>query len=639
MALFDFHIPNNQGVEVFAKALERKEKFRVWLYRHPYLELAWVIILGVVAFILSLFRIPSSSPKSAGLANSRTVTIPLDGFCLHKYRIHGLPYVMRNWNSEPSSVFYELAGPAFYKHTKKANLPLGARPYRPVTHPRLSSPFTSFVEEVLRLDDRELQFSLLTVIWFEKLVTWKMDTFGRAIYLQRVALPLLVNVALQLALSILTADGSQSTAALVLAGIQLGVIAFLAFQKLRQMRGTWLFFRSIYNYFDIGAVALSTTMAVMVLARRTPPRAFIAYSIPILWVDMILSSRVFEQSGTLMILLTEMTRGVLPFLCLLATFIVGFTFVPFFLLQAESPPDVSNPFTDYGRALGEMITFMSNDFNSLDPWKDELVTIRILRAIFTVVVSILLLNCLIALLNLKVEAADLKSRNIWIRQMAMLLVEIERGLLTDSERRRPHWFPRWFTYILTESERRRWQDFVDRNPLDLGYGPDDDDKGKGPGIQPTTVAPAPGPSGPSQPPHSDANKSAAPTPHTSTIVPSPDANPSDKPDVPTTVPISPPTQGGSAAQSHSPHVASPSTTVENIPLVPLKSSVSQSASEEASSSSDPLSVDKCQICNLGTTLVCSNCKSARYCSAEHQLVHWKEHKKVCKGKGKVTDTA
>lgn len=53
-----------------------------------------------------------------------------------------------------------------------------------------------------------------------------------------------------------------------------------------------------------------------------------------------------------------------------------------------------------------MITFMSNDFTSLEPWKDSMTSIRVLRPVFTIVVSVLLLNVLIALLNLKVEAAE-----------------------------------------------------------------------------------------------------------------------------------------------------------------------------------------------------------------------------------------
>jgi len=51
---------------------------------------------------------------------------------------------------------------------------------------------------------------------------------------------------------------------------------------------------------------------------------------------------------------------------------------------------------------------MSNDFTSLDPFNDRLVSIQVLRAVFTILISILFLNSLIALLNLRVEAADKK---------------------------------------------------------------------------------------------------------------------------------------------------------------------------------------------------------------------------------------
>lgn len=49
---------------------------------------------------------------------------------------------------------------------------------------------------------------------------------------------------------------------------------------------------------------------------------------------------------------------------------------------------------------------MANDYNALGPWVAPLASIRVLRSTFTVVISVLLLNCLIALLNLKVEAAN-----------------------------------------------------------------------------------------------------------------------------------------------------------------------------------------------------------------------------------------
>ena len=42
--------------------------------------------------------------------------------------------------------------------------------------------------------------------------------------------------------------------------------------------------------------------------------------------------------------------------------------------------------------------------------------------------------------------------------MAAMLVEIETGLLTDKERKNPEWFPRWFSYFMSEEEKRVWKD-------------------------------------------------------------------------------------------------------------------------------------------------------------------------------------
>lgn len=74
---------------------------------------------------------------------------------------------------------------------------------------------------------------------------------------------------------------------------------------------------------DIITIGLSITNAVLVLARHTLPRPFVAYTTAVVWVDVILSARVFEKAGVLMILLTEMMKGVIPFLILLALFVVG----------------------------------------------------------------------------------------------------------------------------------------------------------------------------------------------------------------------------------------------------------------------------------------------------------------------------
>lgn len=233
----------------------------------------------------------------------------------------------RSWETEHSSAFFDLASSAYYmSHVEDRQgeglmYSMRLRPGGGEVGP--TSPFSCLVEEIFNVSDRELQNSMFHVIWFEKLVFWKIGMFARKTYLIRFVLPLLLNMVLHMAISIIAASGHKTVASIPLAALQAGLCLFLTLQKVRQAHGTILFYRSIYNYIDLIVIGLSLAMCVQVLARRTPPRPFIAYSIPVLWIDLVLATRVYEQSGVLMILVTEMIRGVFPFLGLLSLFIIG----------------------------------------------------------------------------------------------------------------------------------------------------------------------------------------------------------------------------------------------------------------------------------------------------------------------------
>jgi hypothetical protein len=188
---------------------------------------------------------------------------------------------------------------------------------------RPTSPFSCLVEEILRLDDRQLQRSFLNTIWFERLIFWKISTFARPVYIKRIILPMTANTILHLVLSVLSGSSGQWTMKIFLATLQGLISIYLAIQKVRQYMRTSLFFESVFNSIDVIAILFSTTMSMHFLLGQTPSRPFIAYSMPVLWLDLILTSMIFEKSGVLMMLLKEMMKGVLPFLILLGLFIVG----------------------------------------------------------------------------------------------------------------------------------------------------------------------------------------------------------------------------------------------------------------------------------------------------------------------------
>ena len=52
--------------------------------------------------------------------------------------------------------------------------------------------------------------------------------------------------------------------------------------------------------------------------------------------------------------------------------------------------------------------FMTGNFGGLGPWASTLASIQVLEMLFTIIVTVMLLNSLIALLNLKVKDAEKK---------------------------------------------------------------------------------------------------------------------------------------------------------------------------------------------------------------------------------------
>lgn len=385
-------------------------------------DLQWFLRRFFGGFISSLSLISSTGEYLE--ANSSVVTLPLPGFSSFNHRLFKPPPVS-NSDTDPYWEFIR----ATYPDPNIAAWESAILRYVEQSGNGPTSPFTRLVEEILYLKDREIQFLFLRVIWLDKLLRWKMRTFGRSVYLTRVAGPMLILFAIHLVVSILLtgrtshiditfhdgADGhsyfsvtSITTSIKALASIEAFFAAYILLIKARQAyRVPRLFRRSIFNYIDLAAIILGLTTFGLVVSNRSPPRAFLAFSTLLLWIAALLMLRVYEATGTLLLLLTEMLHGVLPFLILLALIVLGFTFVPFLLLRnIDSTGIDQTPFSDFGLSMAEIIKFMASDYDALKVWERSSAAARTLRSLYIIVVTILLLNTLIALLNLKVKSAD-----------------------------------------------------------------------------------------------------------------------------------------------------------------------------------------------------------------------------------------
>ncbi|EZF27638.1 hypothetical protein H112_00321 [Trichophyton rubrum D6] len=626
-------------------------------------DLQWFLRRFFGGFISSLSLISSTGEYLE--ANSSVVTLPLPGFSSFNHRLFKPPPVS-NSDTDPYWEFIR----ATYPDPNIAAWESAILRYVEQSGNGPTSPFTRLVEEILYLKDREIQFLFLRVIWLDKLLRWKMRTFGRSVYLTRVAGPMLILFAIHLVVSILLtgrtshiditfhdgADGhsyfsvtSITTSIKALASIEAFFAAYILLIKARQAyRVPRLFRRSIFNYIDLAAIILGLTTFGLVVSNRSPPRAFLAFSTLLLWIAALLMLRVYEATGTLLLLLTEMLHGVLPFLILLALIVLGFTFVPFLLLRnIDSTGIDQTPFSDFGLSMAEIIKFMASDYDALKVWERSSAAARTLRSLYIIVVTILLLNTLIALLNLKVKSADEQSRLLWLRQMASLQCEIELGLLWRQERRRRDWFPEWFTYTMSEGEKRDWTAHVEQSPLrwtkENDFG---EDKDHGPGALQEPRAQTP----------TNGKSSVAGKPDVDVDTLEEEAGSQEQQKETSDEEFSPPSEPLLYINGEPAKFTDTATTTkekpENKDVSDEGEASDQAASQQqrqdttgpSSSESDPKPQPKpepqtgpekkCVVCSAPGKL-CLGCKKVAYCGTEHQRHDWANHKTTCKGKQKA----
>lgn len=284
--------------------------------------------------IWSLVQDLSVSPaKHRSEPNTSQITVPLPGFCSFNGKLYKAAPV--SWDTSRGS---------FWDFVQAVNPPsIDALPrweaqilnYVANSCKGPGSPFTRLVEEILDMQSQQIQLSFLKVVWLEKLLAWKMRTFGLQVYLTRTALPMTILFSLHLTIGILVTRDQKEQAkngtvpVTMLACVELGVSFFVLLVKLRQCyRIPRLFLRSVFNHIEVIAVYLGFIMFLLVVSEAAISRAFLGFSTLSIWVATILMLRTYRPVGMLLLLLTETYRGVFSFLALLFFIILGLAAIP-----------------------------------------------------------------------------------------------------------------------------------------------------------------------------------------------------------------------------------------------------------------------------------------------------------------------
>ncbi len=292
-----------------------------WLYQ------AQNIWLNVKALFSATTQAVESEP------NKTLVTLPLAGFCSFGNKLYKPPPVRHRDSSDRDGCFWEFI--------------LATTPYEPDPSGFLrhetwlassvarsgrgpASPFTRLVEGILDMKHRDLQLSYLRVVWLEKLLVWKMHTFGRRVYLTRMALPMLVLLVIHLIVGILltncneSADSNINWSVFLIASIEGILSCFILSVSLRQAyRIPRVFLRSIFHFVNFTALSLGLATFLQIVTKHPPSRAFLAYSTLVIWIAAILILRIYKRVGILLLLVTEAIQEVFSFLVLVFFIILG----------------------------------------------------------------------------------------------------------------------------------------------------------------------------------------------------------------------------------------------------------------------------------------------------------------------------
>ncbi|CZR64422.1 uncharacterized protein PAC_14320 [Phialocephala subalpina] len=312
-----------------------------------------------------------------------------------------------------------------------------------------------------------------------------------------------------------------------------------------------------------------------------------------------------------------------------------------------------------------------------------------MRALFIIVITILFLNTLIALLSLKIKTADKNASNLFHLQMTSLQVEIELGCFPrlnanvgigmDISRAFPfilsRWisfqylktietlnpqvqfwflnriycpgyllmretfrFPEWFNYSMTESEKRTWDEYKEKNLLKwLDESNFNEDKEHVPYIPEATTQQAVSNNTATAASSSTARQQAAhPPPSTQSnsaeaSSSQPQASAPEPEEPPLIIHDGKPATDLLAALGPVDDIEFPvDDTPEPDPYLDDLDDDIWDFGTKAKPPSSTQSTSKLRIICQQPGSLCNNCRKVAYYSKAHQREHWKTHKSECK---------
>eukprot|EP00054_Salpingoeca_dolichothecata_P029818 m.236650 g.236650 ORF g.236650 m.236650 type:complete len:1190 (-) comp26550_c0_seq4:31-3600(-) len=283
----------------------------------------------------------------------------------------------------------------------------------------------------------------------QALVRFKWEYFAYDVFVRKMIfylLMLILMVALSFTLDranpVAAKDANEPSevASIVLAAILLILVLHDVFREARQLTaaGLYKYFSDFFNCMDVAQILLTFATAFAVFAGDSSVRPLLATAVYLKWFGVLYFLQAFESTGPLVRMVVRITHDIRYILLLLTLGVLATGHAFFILLEHEND---SLGYDGIGNSLFtsfNMVVLGAFESDGFTVGRDD-VLLRLLFIVSMVLISIVLLNIIIALMSDSFEKIASQSINELFFLRARLILELEQLLKSDKSKREPKW--------------------------------------------------------------------------------------------------------------------------------------------------------------------------------------------------------
>ncbi|RUS32925.1 hypothetical protein BC938DRAFT_473762, partial [Jimgerdemannia flammicorona] len=338
-------------------------------------------------------------------------------------------------------------------------------------------PESAFSATVELMRDNDEIFGLP---FMEVLILFKWRTFARHRWITARLVPLIAIYIIFLIAITLPGGSDSKVASGLMVLVLLYNIVRLAQESWQLVHSGRRYIASLYNLFDLVVLGFTTATAVLVIRSipSTPKEGWVVtVTILLVWFHTLLQLRVFRPVRMYIYATVALLKHVVAFLTILGAVVFASSNALYMYLCPKipsvgnifngtlsdgmafamtEPVDDTIMFARFHQSLKAVYMFLTGDYPSTASWGGDPM-IDTLKIAFFILTTLVMFNTFIAIVSDLSNRNTEENRRRWIRELAEMVVGIERTLLWPSERENPAYFPRFVYYEADPNKVEVWR--------------------------------------------------------------------------------------------------------------------------------------------------------------------------------------